>query len=270
MSIWTRLLAFLKREKKEDIIYHFTLYTPEGRVAVNSFSQIAQSLDRLYEEKKGFVRLEMNPPIEGKRYLETIYDENAEWGYFYNCILEDRPEGQGFLEYTCLKPNQKMYRYVYERHSFGLYIASYFATKKTGLQRTVMAKNSKEILYMAPYEVVSSLYDEEGRYGGDQTCLKKYARESEEGRCVRKWVRKYHPTYTSEQVDAMLQKVYAEGCGYVVVVNVLLSHFINRAAEFERKFGFPMYASNGDLNYDILLLDFYLSTDNHNLEGGVD
>lgn len=113
------------------------------------------------------------------------------------------------------------------------------------------------------YEIDSIVFDDEGSYGGDQGApqfiwLKKNRDELYET------VRKYYPRMTDEEIRQYLIKLNSEGCGYVAIVNTILAAYEGKSDEFERTFGFPMYAADGDLNYNQLLVDFYSATDNHN------
>ena len=67
--------------------------------------------------------------------------------------------------------------------------------------------------------------------------------------------------YSTSQIVQLMEQINSEGCGYVAVVNVVYVEYEGREAEFEEKFGFPMYNDKGVANYDYLLADFYLSTD---------
>lgn len=112
------------------------------------------------------------------------------------------------------------------------------------------------------YEIDSIVFDEEGSYGGDQGSAQNqiFARKHE----LYATIRQYYPDYTDEEASAFLKKLNSEGCGYVAIINTIFAAYVGRADEFERTFGFPLYAENGDLNYDRLLVDFYAATDNHN------
>ena len=66
------------------------------------------------------------------------------------------------------------------------------------------------------------------------------------------------------ELRVLVQRLNSEGCGYAAAVNLIMRMYEGRAADFERDFGFPMYDEHsGRLNYNMLLLDLYTSTDNH-------
>ncbi|MBR0465118.1 MAG: hypothetical protein IJJ23_12195 [Clostridia bacterium] len=69
---------------------------------------------------------------------------------------------------------------------------------------------------------------------------------------------------SDSELEAYCSKMNREGCGYAAAVNVIFKAYEGRAAEFEKKFGFPMCDGNGQLNYNRLMCDFYSSTDNYN------
>ncbi len=251
-----------------DSMYSYTILTRYGREAVTDYKQIKDWLERLQAEKSSFVRLEVQPPINGIRYVETIYDTVKQ--EFYHCVLEDRPEGQGFLERTGLKVEKRWYWKLFRWKSLGLFYRSEWIVKPTGRQRHITAVGYEERLAMAPYERRSAVYDEKGMYGGNQNAPKNISPYSDEGIAIRHIIHKYFPEYEETQIKAFLEKLSSEGCGYVVIVNMLLEHFEERKAEFEEIFGLPLYTGSGDLNYNQLLVDFYAATDNHYFDGQKD
>ncbi len=251
-----------------DRMYEYTLLTRYGRETVTDFEKIKECLNRLQAEKSSFVRLEVQPPINGIRYLETIYDTGKQ--EFYNCVLEDRPKGQGFWERTSQNVEKRWYWKLFRWQSLGWFYRLDWTVKPTGVQRRITAAGYEERLAMAPYERKSMVYDEKGMYGGSQNAPKRLSPQSDEGIAIRHIIHKYYPKYEEPQIKAFLEKLSSEGCGYVVIVNMLLEHFEGRKAEFEATFGLPMYAGNGDLNYNQLLVDFYAATDNHYFDGRAD
>ena len=117
----------------------------------------------------------------------------------------------------------------------------------------------------------SKVFDEEGGYGGDQGDMahnqsgyKFLFWRVDNNKELFKIVRSYpqYKDYTDEQIVKLLNQINKEGCGYVAVVNAIFVQFEDRAEDFEKTFGFPMYDSNGDYNYNRLLLDIYAATDN--------
>ena len=56
----------------------------------------------------------------------------------------------------------------------------------------------------------------------------------------------------------------------MALINTIFNQYAGRADEFEKAFGFPMYDENGELNFDLLLVDFYSAMDNHNSFLGID
>lgn len=111
----------------------------------------------------------------------------------------------------------------------------------------------------------SIVFDEIGEYGGDQGGPE-YATGKEREQLY-KLVRKYYPNMSDGEIALFLHKLNTEGCGYVAIINTIFASYQGREAEFKKTFGFSMYGANGDLNYNRLLLDFYLATDNRNAWG---
>lgn len=248
--------------------YTFTILTQYGRETIEEYDKLNERLTTLAKERRGFVRLEIEPPIKGKRYLETIFDKST--NQFYNYILEDRNAGQGFWEYKSKKVPKWLFKRVFKRLRFDWIAMISMYTKPTGMQRGVIADGRDDRIVMKPFELKSIVYNKQGIYGGDQTRLRKAPAESETGKQFRRVIKKYHPNYHEPELSAFLEKLDSEGCGYVVIVNTLFEYFEGRDEEFEKIFGFPMYADDGDLNYDMLLLEFYTATDNHYSANGID
>lgn len=105
-------------------------------------------------------------------------------------------------------------------------------------------------------------FDDKGSYGGNQGSAKENYLDED----LQAIVRKYHPNYSDVQIREFLSGMNKEGCGYVAICNTLFEQFVGREAEFEEKFGFPMY-KDGDLNYDALIVDFYCEQDDPNHSG---
>lgn len=122
------------------------------------------------------------------------------------------------------------------------------------------------------YEVDSIVFDEDKtdgkQYGGDQGSAQySYGEKRQQ---IYEIIRDNYPDtdLTDDQLEAYLEKMNNEGCGYVAMVNTIFEHYAGREEEFEAAFGYPMYDENGDLNYDLLIADFYSSTDNRSVSGG--
>lgn len=77
-------------------------------------------------------------------------------------------------------------------------------------------------------------------------------------------VKSHFPDMTQEKVDAFLQKLKQEGCGYVAMINSLFDEFTHDRTNFKERFGFDMFSADGTLNYNHVLVDLYCKMDNHN------
>ena len=114
----------------------------------------------------------------------------------------------------------------------------------------------------------SDPFDDEGRYGGSQAGPKEGIRffnwvffEDEE---LYAFIKKHpgYENYSEVEIYKLLKEIEDGGCSFVANTNVIFNSYIGREEEFEKTFGFPMYAQNGDLNYDMLLVDYYIKTQN--------
>jgi len=82
---------------------------------------------------------------------------------------------------------------------------------------------------------------------------------------------KYDPKTGKREVD--VPGLNHQGCEYQALVNTIFEYYINREdgeAEFYRKFGFSMRDENGNLNYEIVLVDLYSKHEEPNIDGLTD
>ncbi|MEG1106310.1 MAG: hypothetical protein RSD63_06255 [Eubacterium sp.] len=114
------------------------------------------------------------------------------------------------------------------------------------------------------YARLTEPFNERGEYGGNQNSP--YINGLE----LIGIVRKYYPYKNEKEIEKFLQDINKEGCGYVACANTVFTHYVGRAEEFKKTFGFSMYKEDGNPNYDALITDFYASTDNHHGFGGID
>ena len=70
-----------------------------------------------------------------------------------------------------------------------------------------------------------------------------------------------YKNYSQTDIARLMNQINKEGCGYIAIVNNIFAEYEGREAEFQRRFGFPMYDKNGKANYDYLIVDFYANTD---------
>jgi len=246
----------------------FRVITQNESFEVEEYGPLEEQLDILQRDGQGFVRLEMTPPLEDMCYWETCFDPKA--GTFFTCILEEREDGQGFRERSSKKVEKYWYRRLLKKKQVGSLHKFFFARQLTGVQRRVVVPDWEERVRVVPFELDSPVYDEKGLYGAVQGSAMRVSADSPYGMEIRKIVRKYYPQYSDAQVNAFLKKLGSEGCGYVVIVNILFDYFKDKAEAFLQTFGFPLYGENGDFNYTLLLVDFYAATDNHYADGFVD
>jgi hypothetical protein len=77
-------------------------------------------------------------------------------------------------------------------------------------------------------------------------------------------VRKYYSEYTDSDTVKRIHRLKTEGCGYSALINTVFIRFYREKDRFEKLFGYPMFRSDGMLNFDELLVDYYFAMDNHN------
>ncbi|MBP1045060.1 C39 family peptidase [Enterococcus sp. BWM-S5] len=69
---------------------------------------------------------------------------------------------------------------------------------------------------------------------------------------------RFPESLAEDDVQAYLEKLNSEGCGYAAAINIILLKYSGREKEFEEKYGISYYDKNGNVNFDELLLSFYL------------
>ncbi len=111
----------------------------------------------------------------------------------------------------------------------------------------------------------SIVYNPDHEYGANQRSpILTFQNDSEEYHQLYNIVKMHFPQMTDEQIQAYLEKLNQEGCGYVAMINSLFHAYIDFPELFEDIFGFPMYDEDGSLNYNQVLVDLYCKEDNHN------
>ena len=115
------------------------------------------------------------------------------------------------------------------------------------------------------------VFDGVGLYGADQNGLIKdksllnlvYPWRKQADNELAEFVRQHkgYEEYTDQQIIRLFQQVGYEGCGYAMAANSLMAVYEGRETEFEEIFGFPMIGSDGDYNFNMLMLDIYIETD---------
>ena len=123
---------------------------------------------------------------------------------------------------------------------------------------------------IANYDDNSGIYDTWGGYGGDQGDMA----HNKSGFRFLFWrlfadhdlidfARQYdrYANYSDEQIISLFNEINGVGCGFVAVINNIILEYEGHDAEFLEKFGFPLHDSNGDYNFNRLLIDFYATTD---------
>jgi len=125
-----------------------------------------------------------------------------------------------------------------------------------------------ELFDIDPYEIDSVLFDDDGWYGGKQGGPK--SADPDEKKALYEIIQENIPdhSFTDDEFKAFLARANSEGCGYIALTNSVFLHFENYPEGFEETFGYPMYNEDGDLNYNMLFIDIYSSSDHINPDTG--
>ncbi len=82
---------------------------------------------------------------------------------------------------------------------------------------------------------------------------------------------KYNPNTGKKEVD--VPGLNHQGCEYQALVNTIFEYYIHREngeTEFYQKFGYTLRDENGNLNYEIALVDLYSKNEEPNIDGLTD
>lgn len=112
----------------------------------------------------------------------------------------------------------------------------------------------------AAYHYNSELFDDEGGYGGNQGYMANYASDEEKEHYINQVMERY-PGMSRQEAEDLLSVFNRNGCAYTALANTLLMQYEGRQKEFEETFGIPYYDKNGEVNYNDLLLDLYITTE---------
>ena len=145
----------------------------------------------------------------------------------------------------------------------GLFSTQYIGSK---LKNAVIdyKTQSKKLQSLAIRELPRSnpAFDDYGSYGGNQGSAQYKYRDE----VLQSIVRRYYPDFSDKEIKEFLQTLNSEGCGYVALCNTIFVAYDGREDEFLSDFGFSMY-QYGELNYDVIIVDFYCSKDNARATG---
>ena len=113
------------------------------------------------------------------------------------------------------------------------------------------------------------LYNPNGEYGGNQCspniiASAKDAENNPEYHQLCLIVKSHFPDMTQKEIHDFLLKIDRESCAYVAMINTLFEELIDRRDDYYNAFGFHMFAPDGTLNYNQILVDLYCKKDNHN------
>lgn len=114
-----------------------------------------------------------------------------------------------------------------------------------------------------PIEVQSPVFDLSQSYGGNQASP---CSEKDPDKITRYYdiIRKNNPALimNDEQLKHYLNRLYSEGCGYVSICNSVLRYHIGQEDSYQSHFGYPLYTTQNNIDFDTLIVDFYSATDN--------
>ena len=72
-----------------------------------------------------------------------------------------------------------------------------------------------------------------------------------------KIVRKNRPDLSIEEINYMFNKINKTGCSCATLANNIGKIFLSKEDEFEKYFGYSLYSSNGNIDYNRILVDLF-------------
>lgn len=117
---------------------------------------------------------------------------------------------------------------------------------------------------MQKQELNSIVFDTANEYGASQRSpFETMTSDPVEYAQLSNIVKSHFPEWNTEDIQNFIQKLKQEGCGYVAMINSLFDEFTDNRSGFQEAFGFDMYAADGTLNFNQVLVDLYCTMDNH-------
>jgi len=103
------------------------------------------------------------------------------------------------------------------------------------------------------------VFGREGEYGGNQgSLMDRWWLMSDEQRAVYAAViRRYFPGLNDHRIVDVVFWMEAISCGFIAGINSIVAHFADDPVGFEARFGFPLYAANGSVNFDRLFTEYW-------------
>lgn len=117
---------------------------------------------------------------------------------------------------------------------------------------------------MTKHTLNKTVYNSIDEYGASQRSpFETTTSNPEEYAQLSNIVKSHFPEWNENQIREFIEKLKQEGCGYVAMINSLFDEFTNNHSAFQQAFGFDMYALDGTLNFNQVLVDLYCTMDNH-------
>jgi len=109
------------------------------------------------------------------------------------------------------------------------------------------------------------VFDESGAYGGNQMSLtwNWVVMSAQEQAVYAAIIRRYWPDLNDFQIRDVVYWMAAVGCGYMAATNTIMAHYADHPALFESLFGFPFYAPDGSVNFDLVFAELWCYVQAH-------
>lgn len=156
----------------------------------------------------------------------------------------------------------------WERGAFSLWRENSFGNMTSGLgalflsnvhntgSETNLTPSIKIVQTGEREEISSTVFDENGMYGGDQSGPGEET-DPEKKEAYYNVIRTNLPdeVWTEDKLEEYLESISANGCVFTAYANIIMQYFEGREDEFEKIFGYPMRTEDGTLDFNMLIVD---------------
>ncbi|RKM58707.1 hypothetical protein D6856_13240 [Butyrivibrio sp. XB500-5] len=195
----------------------------------------------------------------GKEKIRYIV---STWGKKYYFDMDDNNHANKISEYRIYKIKKTPYETdrILSNMVSGLEIIK--NNKVMGAFGNKAFKESCEALQARLAGMNKSAFDDIGKYGADHTDPVKEFGENKYR--ILEYIRNFHdPNYSEDQFNKLLNSISKNGTEVSSEVNSVLKMFSDNETEFNKKMPFTMKGIDGEINSDMLLIDYCLVTGAH-------
>ena len=202
----------------------------------------------------GVERTKDNNGKEKIRYIVST------WGKKYYFDMDDDDNVNKISEYRIYKIKKTPYEAERVLSNMVSVLENIKNNKLMGAFGNNAFKESCEVMQARLAGMNKSAFDDIGKYGADPTGPMKEFGENKYR--ILEYIRNFHdPNYSEDQLNKLLNNINWYGDDISAEVNALLKIFSGNEKEFNKKMPFTMKGIDGEINSNMLLIDYCLVTD---------